>query len=74
MTPQWLQNGCPKDFKLLKYNHIIYSFEVLSRNVSISRFYEHFKKFRKNCFACIFSKFKYFARQFTSMESPDHVL
>ena len=24
MTPQWLRNGCPKKFKLLKYEHIIY--------------------------------------------------
>ena len=26
MTPQWLQNGCPKKFKLFKYEHIIYHF------------------------------------------------
>ena len=29
MTLQWLQNGFPKKFKLLKYGHIIYSFEDL---------------------------------------------
>ena len=28
MTPQSLQNGCPKKFKLLIYEHIIYSFEA----------------------------------------------
>ena len=33
MTPQWLQNGCPKKFKLLKYEHIIPSFEA--RNLEI---------------------------------------
>ena len=35
MTPQWLQNGYPKKFKLLKYEHIIYSFKV--SNLEISR-------------------------------------
>ena len=25
---QWLRNGCPKNFKLLKYEHITYSFEA----------------------------------------------
>ena len=33
MTPQWLQNGCPKKIRLLKYEHIIYSFEA--RNLEI---------------------------------------
>ena len=33
MTPQWLLNGCLKKFKLLKYQHIIYSFEA--RNLEI---------------------------------------
>ena len=28
MTSQWLQNGCPKNFKLLKYQHIILSLEI----------------------------------------------
>ena len=28
MTPQWLQNGCPKNFKLLKYEYIIYHFKA----------------------------------------------
>ena len=33
ITPQWLENGCPKKFKLLIYEHIIYSFEA--RNLEI---------------------------------------
>ena len=33
MTPEWLRNGCPKNFKLLKYEHIIGSFEA--RNLEI---------------------------------------
>ena len=35
MTPQWLQNGYQKKFKLLKYEHIIYSFKA--RNLKIFR-------------------------------------
>ena len=46
---------------------------LLSRNIEISRFYEHFKKFREICFARIFAKFKYFAKKFILTESPDHV-
>ena len=33
MTPQWLRSECPKKFKLLKYEHIIYIFET--RNLEI---------------------------------------
>ena len=25
---EWLRDGCPKNFKLLKYEHIIYHFEA----------------------------------------------
>ena len=67
-----------KTFKLLKYEHIIYSFQardleisniqLLLGNIQISRFYEHLKKFREICFAHIFAK------QFILTESPDHVL
>ena len=34
MTPQWLQNGWPKKFKLLKYEHIIYIFEARGMEIS----------------------------------------
>ena len=84
MTPQRLHDGSRKRFKLLKYENIIYSFEALDleisnmklllRNVQISRFYEHFKKFPKSVFAHILAKFKYFAKHFILTESPDHVL
>ena len=43
MTPQLLQNGCPKNFRLLRYEHIICHFEargleillteIVSRNI-----------------------------------------
>ena len=36
MTPQWLRNGCPKNFKLLKYEHIIDSFEA--RNLDLDKY------------------------------------
>ena len=28
MSPQWLRNGCSKNFKLIKYGHIMYHFEA----------------------------------------------
>ena len=57
-APQWLQHGfLKKKFKLLRYEHIIYSFEARDlkisnilffwRNIWISWFYGHFKKFRE---------------------------
>ena len=69
MAPQWLQDGCSKNFKLLKYlwkyEHIIYHFkargleisniQLLSRNIQTSQLYEHFKKFQEICFLLIFS-------------------
>ena len=36
---------------------------LLWRNISISRFYEHLKKFREICFARIFAKFTYLAKK-----------
>ena len=78
MAPQWLQNGCLKNFKILKYEHIIYHFkarglgisniQLLSRTTQISRFNEHFKKFREICFAHIFAKVIIYSK------SLDHVL
>ena len=32
MTPQWLQNDCPK--KILKYEQIIYTFEARDLEIS----------------------------------------
>ena len=53
-----------KNFRLSKYEDIIYHFkargleisniQLLSRNIQISRFYEHFKKFREICFCSYF--------------------
>ena len=34
MTPQWLRKGSRKKFKLLKYEHIIYSFEARDLEIS----------------------------------------
>ena len=36
MTPQRLQNGCPKNFKLLKYEHIIYHFKARDLELEIT--------------------------------------
>ena len=53
-----------KKFELSKYEDIIYHFkargleisniQLLSQNIQISRFYEHFKKFREICFCSYF--------------------
>ena len=82
MTPQWLPSGCPKKFKLLKYNeHIIHHFKA--RDLEIPLIREIFK-FRENTsktnFAEIFlsvytiAKLKYFAKVTTYSKSPDYVL
>ena len=47
---------------------------LLWRNISISRFYEHLKKFREICFARIFAKFTYLAKKNILTESPGHML
>ena len=47
---------------------------LLSQNISISRFYEHLKRFREICFAHIFAKCTYLAKEFILMESPGHML
>ena len=73
-----------KYFRLLKYEHIIYSFEARDLEISnMSQLYEIFRfrdfmntlrNFAKSVFARIFEKFEYFAKQFILTESPDHVL
>ena len=67
-----------KNFKLLKYEHIIYSFDAHDLKISkISKFryFMHtLKNFAKSVSAYIFAKFKYFAKQPILTESPNHVL
>ena len=84
MTQQRLRNGSRKSFKLLKYEHIIYSFEARDLEMSIcnyiceiSKFHNFMntlRNFAKSVFTHISAKFKYFAKQFISTESPDYVL
>ena len=71
---QWLWSKCPKKFKLLKYQHIIYHFkardlEILSIKI-FSRKYEQ-NKFRETLGVHKIAKFKYFAKIITY---PDYVL
>ena len=86
MTLQWLQNGCPKKLKILKYEHIIqyialkqviWRFRISNYFREILKFC-HFmntlRNFAKSVFTRIFAKFKYLAKQFILTESPDHVL
>ena len=74
-----------KNFKLLKYEHIIYHFKARGLEISniynyfreilkFRDFYEHFKKFREICFCLFFAKFEYFAKVIIYSKSPDHVL
>ena len=85
MTSQWLENGCSKKFKLLKYEHIIYSFETrkfgkfehvitFAKYLNFVIFLNTVRNFAKSDFARIFAKFKYLAKQFIVTESPDHLL
>ena len=84
MNSQWLQNGCPKKFKLFKYEHIIDSLKHVIWRFRICNYFREMFKFRefmntlrnfaKSVFARIFAKFKYLAKQFILTESLDHVL
>ena len=81
---EMLRKGSRKNFKLLKYEHIIHSFEAPARRFRICNCFCEISKFRdfmntlknfgKSVFVHIFAKFKYFAKQFILTESPDHVL
>ena len=56
MTLQWLK----KTFKLLKYEHIIYSFGARDLDISKFRnFISTLRKFATSVFAHISAKFKY---------------
>ena len=90
MTLKWLQNGCSKNFKLLKYEPIIYLYnhfkalcleisniKLLSRNIQISRKYEQetiSRNFEKYFSVHKIAKFEYFAKVIIYSKSPDHVL
>ena len=79
MTPQWLQNGCPKKFILLKYEHMLYialkhiiwRFRICNYVCEMFKFRDFMntlRNFAKSVFARIFAK------QFILTESPDHML
>ena len=84
MTSQRLHKGSRKNFKLVKYEHIIYSFEVRDLEISKCNYFCEISKFRdfmdnlrnlaKSVFAHINAKFKYFAKHFILTESPGHML
>ena len=73
-----------ENFKLIKYEYIIYSFEARDLEISniqlllqISKFRDFMntlRNFGKSVFAHISAKLKYFAKQFILTESPNHVL
>ena len=88
MAPQWLCNGSgtavQKNFKLIKYEHIIYHFEARGLEISKNNYFREIFKFRdfmntlrnfaKSVFAHIFAKFEYFAKVTIYSKSPDYVL
>ena len=39
MTLQWLRNGCPKNSKLLQYEHIIYHFKAHDLEIPLKMMY-----------------------------------
>ena len=85
---QFLRNdsamASEKNFKLLKYEHIIYSFEESDLEFRLYNYFCEISKFRdfmntlrnftKSVFAHISEKFKYFAKHFILTESTDYVL
>ena len=84
MTPQWLQNGCPKKSNILNMSilyialkHVIWRFLICNYFREIFKFRDFMntvRNFAKSVFARIFAKFKYLAKQLILTESPDHVL
>ena len=64
MAPEWLSEKISD----LKYDHIIDSFEALDLEIlKIVKFHDFMntlRNFAQSVFACIFAKFKYFAKQF----------
>ena len=57
--------------------HIIWRFRICNyfhEMIKFRDFMNTLRNFTKSVFACIFAKLIYIAKQFTLMESPDHVL
>ena len=57
--------------------HVIRRFRICNYFCEISKFRDFMdtlRNFAKSAFAHIFTKFKYFAKQFILTESPDHVI
>ena len=48
MAPQWLRNSCSKNFKLLKYEHIIYHFKARGLEIRIYNYSREIFKCREN--------------------------
>ena len=63
MAPKWLQNGCSKTSKILKYEHI-----KLRENMGKNRFREISYSVHK------IAKFEYFMKVIINSKSSDHVL
>ena len=77
MAPQWLRNVCSKNFKLIKYEHIIYHFEVRGLEIRIYNYFrENMSKNRFREFLSVhkIAKFEYFPKVIIYAKSPDHVL
>ena len=80
-----LRNGYPKKISNFKNVNILYialhrviwRFRICNYFREIFRFHNFMnvlRNFAKSVFAHIFTKFKYFSKQFILTESPDHVL
>ena len=79
---EMLRKGSRKNFRLLKYEHIIYHFKARGDSVDINFFakYLNFEEilaktdFTKFSSVYKIAKFRYFAKVITYSKSPDHVL
>ena len=84
MAQQCLRNGCSKNFKLLKYEHVIYHFKAVVWRLRIYHYFREIVKFRdfmntlrnfaKSVCAHIFAKLEYFVKVIIYLKTPDHVL
>ena len=81
MASEWLHEKISnfKNMNILyiALKHVIWRLRICNYFLEISKFRNFtntLRNFAKSVFANIFAKFKYFAKQFILMESPDHLL
>ena len=77
MDPEKISDFQNMNISYIALKQVIWRFRICDHFREISKFRNFMntlRNFAKSVFAHISAKFKYFAKQFTLTESPDHVL